>query len=83
MEKQGFGSLVVEFNNEIAEMERILSTVRRRGFELISMCASASNVDSKSVITLILKNKSGTTKSFVGLKKQLEKHIDVLSVMVV
>ncbi len=74
------GSIVVEFTNNLQEMERIMASVRRRSFQLVEMKVEAMPADNLRA-TLVLINRPGGSDSFIALKKQLQKHIDVHNVI--
>lgn len=74
------GSIVVEFTNNLQEMERIMASVRRRSFRLVEMKVEAMPAGNLRA-TLVLINLPGGSDSFIALKKQLEKHIDVHNVI--
>jgi acetolactate synthase regulatory subunit len=76
-------AVVVEFKNNLYEMERILSSVRRRNFELVELQVTAADNSGRLSARLTLNNIAGGSRSFEALRLQLNKHIDVEAVKIV
>ena len=78
MNENRFASLVIQLSQQVGSFQRMLGTIRRRGFTIDSLMATrnATTRDYRVEIRL------AGTRSFDTLAKHLANHADIASVSV-